>query len=179
MSTQCQGITRSNQRCKRKIHGNSYCYMHLDQEPKNEDSPIEDLLIEENQSEENEDSLIEVNDIEENQSEENEDSLIEVNDIEEDEECIICCEERSKKDMKELSCKHSLCVNCLNNLNKMICPFCRTEIKDYKKVIDVSNDEDVNFNDIAQVIGRIGLLEMMVLYGVDDGLKIYQRLYNT
>lgn len=46
-------------------------------------------------------------------------------------ECLICYEEREDHDKVELTCSHSLCQRCYQEIQKRSdsCPFCRTTFK--------------------------------------------------
>ena len=45
-------------------------------------------------------------------------------------ECPICCiNKEEKSDIVFLECLHSLCKRCVQKLEKLICPFCRTPIR--------------------------------------------------
>lgn len=50
------------------------------------------------------------------------------------ESCSICFEELNEENIATLNCSHSFCITCLNKLfdiNKNICPLCRSEIKEF------------------------------------------------
>ena len=50
------------------------------------------------------------------------------------EECAICFESKILVVLKD--CKHSMCQNCINHLERRLCPFCRVPLTDYNKQKD-------------------------------------------
>lgn len=60
--------------------------------------------------------------------------------------CHICYSEVNPEKMRFLECMHSLCCDCLKNLQQKICPFCRAEIKiEIKQIENSFNLLRINF----------------------------------
>ena len=60
-------------------------------------------------------------------------------------ECHICYETVSKINIEILKCEHLLCTSCLGNLQKLLCPFCRTPILNTFTIPNILSTE-INLN---------------------------------
>ena len=82
-----------------------------------------------------------------------------------------CCVCYTKNYTTKTSCKHIICIQCLMNLKKFVCPMCRKDLfKEFPPNLQSylkskNNEEDVS------------ILDIRCHFGSEDGLKKAQAVF--
>lgn len=77
------------------------------------------------------------------------------------EECSICLDEKNVKEFIILSCKHKLCIECSQKLEKSVCPFCRCDIS--KEVSSKKKVEDkLSCDELIAIFGPVQAFQLAI-----------------